>query len=62
MQISKRIKFITLLTGLLLITTSCWDSETENKIEDVGERIEEAADKTEDVAEDAADTVKDATN
>ena len=62
MKIIKKLKFITLLTGLLLVTTSCWDSETENKVEDVGERIEDAADKTQDVTEDAVDTVKDATN
>ena len=59
-----------ILTNLILVTlisifmASCFESKTENKIEDVGEKIEEttddALDGVEDAAEDAADNVEDA--
>ena len=51
----KKIINIILVATLSIFMISCFESKTENKIEDIGEKIEETT-------EDAADKVEDATD
>lgn len=44
-----------LLSFSMFSLTACWESETENKMEDVGEAMEDTADDAQDAVEDAAE-------
>ncbi len=50
-----------LFAGFVALSlTACWESETENKMEDMGEAVEETADDMKEGAEDAAEDMEDA--
>ena len=60
-EIMKNLLNILVVTLVGLSMTACWESDTENAVEDVGENIErtaeDAADATEDAAEEAEEAV-----
>ena len=50
-----------LFAGFVALSmTACWESETENKMEDVGEAMEESAEDMQEGMEDAAEEVQEA--
>lgn len=53
----KKILKLSMLT-MLLSLTSCFESDTENAVEDIGEGIERAADDVKDAGEDMAEDIE----
>lgn len=57
----KKIKTLFVLmcfSSMMSLVVGCWESDTENAMEDVGEKIEETAEDAKDSAEDAAEKIK----
>jgi hypothetical protein len=65
-KVATLIKGIVLSVAACVFITGCWESKTENAVEDMGEQVEESAEKAGDKIEDAADKasekVEDATH
>lgn len=50
-----------LMAGFVALSlTACWESETENKMEDVGEAVEKTADDVQEGMQDAGEEVQEA--
>lgn len=57
--ISRSLKLVAAMM-MAFSLSACWESDTENAAEDVGEQIEETADDVGDGIEDAAESTEDA--
>ena len=51
---------IVLISTLTLGLTGCWESDTENAVEDMGEKVEQTTEDMGDKAEEAGEQVQDA--
>lgn len=58
MTIFKKSLFFILAAFATLTLSACWESDTENAAEDVGESIERTAEDVQDSAEEAAEEVE----
>lgn len=60
MKLFKVLAMIAALSGASLTLSACRESDTENAIEDAGEKVEDAGDAVGDKVEDAGDAAEDA--
>lgn len=58
MSILKKASMTLLAVASVFFLSACWESKTENAVEDVGEQIEETTDDVQDAAEEAGEAVE----